>query len=360
MTASSNGADATNASGTAPRSKGAAAAAPSGFGIRLGILIVLMIVPLILIVLTPLKHEAYLYFLGTMPAMLSRSLHIGVGVLAVFGNALIVPVAILSSQSVMSGTLLMILLGVIIALSSVRGWNGPLMYVGVMAGLLVTSKPPHVDFGSGASDSIQLWYPALLALVGGLWGLLLSRTLMKGMPDRPATPVGGRDAFAFGVALAVLLGFSTAVAMTWFFNTHAGWVLLTILLVVKADFSTTTQRVWHRSLGTIAGGLAAALVAVLVHNPLILQLAGAVFGFAMLWVVLTGKPYYVMSAVITPTIVLMTSSGNATSIFDTDLERVVYTLVAGVLILLVIGAGQLIFAAIARRDRLPDAPIATE
>ncbi|MFT2816641.1 FUSC family protein [Leifsonia sp. A12D58] len=359
MSASTSGSTAADAQSAGPQPTPAAGTMPKGFGIRLGILIVLIILPMIIIVLTPLKHEAYLYFLGTMPAMLSRSLHIGVGVLAVFANALVVPVAILSSQSVMSGTLLMILLAVIIALSSVRGWNGPLMYVGVIAGLLVTSNPPHVDI-SGASESIQLWYPALLALFGGLWGLLLSRTLMKGMPVKSAAHVGGRDAFAFGVALAILLGFSTAVAMTWFFNTHAGWVLLTILLVVKADYSTTTQRVWHRSLGTIAGGLAAALLAVLVHNPLILQLAGAVFGFAMLWVVLTGKPYYVMSAVITPTIVLINSSGNSTSVFDTDLERVAYTLVAGVLILLVIGAGQLISVAVARREKLPDAPIATE
>lgn len=74
----------------------------------------------------------------------------------------------------------------------------------------------------------------------------------------------GFGAPAFRYAIRLALAMTTGLALTVFFPrfAHASWILLTVALIMRANYSVTRQRRWDRILGTLAGCvLAAALQA---------------------------------------------------------------------------------------------------
>ncbi len=74
--------------------------------------------------------------------------------------------------------------------------------------------------------------------------------------------------FAIRLATAMTVGLSLTVAFPRF--GHANWVLLTIALIMRANYSVTSQRRWDRVTGTLIGSaLAVALISAL-PDPLLL------------------------------------------------------------------------------------------
>ena len=165
-----------NSSGNSPLDVFLASIAPE-LRLRTALVIVLMLTPVLVITLTPLKHEALLFFLGMIPSMLARSLKLGLGLVVSALATVLTPIAILASHSAPIGTGLMTAMGALVALSSLRGWNGPTMHLGVLTGILLTQPPPHLDLPE-ATEAVQLFYPALLVLLGGLWAHFLLRTIL--------------------------------------------------------------------------------------------------------------------------------------------------------------------------------------
>ncbi|MGZ5927509.1 MAG: FUSC family protein, partial [Rhizomicrobium sp.] len=73
----------------------------------------------------------------------------------------------------------------------------------------------------------------------------------------------GKPAMRFGIRLS--LAMLTGLALTFAFPrfAHANWVLLTIALIMRANYSVTRQRRWDRIAGTLIGcAVAVALIAV--------------------------------------------------------------------------------------------------
>jgi len=70
----------------------------------------------------------------------------------------------------------------------------------------------------------------------------------------------GKSAFRYAIrlTLAMLTGLALTVAFPKF--AHAGWILLTIALIMRANYSVTRRRRWDRILGTLIGCVAAAVL----------------------------------------------------------------------------------------------------
>ncbi|WP_050466526.1 FUSC family membrane protein [Herbaspirillum chlorophenolicum] len=72
--------------------------------------------------------------------------------------------------------------------------------------------------------------------------------------------------FAIRVALAVTTGLWISSHLPYM--AHGYWIVLTIVIILKPNFSATKQRVADRLIGTIIGCLITALILRFVHNPM--------------------------------------------------------------------------------------------
>lgn len=74
--------------------------------------------------------------------------------------------------------------------------------------------------------------------------------------------------FAMRVALAVSCGLWIAANLPYM--SHSYWIVLTIVIILKPNFSSTKQRLADRLIGTIVGCLLTALILRFVHDPMAL------------------------------------------------------------------------------------------
>jgi uncharacterized membrane protein YccC len=98
----------------------------------------------------------------------------------------------------------------------------------------------------------------------------------------------------------------------------------------------TLKRTWHRIAGTVVGAAIAAVVASVSGSEAMLIAAGLVLAVILVVVALSPHSYYVWTVVVTPVVVLFTS----TSIADvkiTDAQRLAFTTIGLALILLASG-----------------------
>jgi len=84
--------------------------------------------------------------------------------------------------------------------------------------------------------------------------------------------------YAIRLALAMSVGFGLTMAFPHF--AHANWVLLTIALIMRANYSVTSQRRWDRVTGTLMGCVTAALLILLLPDVLLLAAIVAAVGLS--------------------------------------------------------------------------------
>ncbi|HEV7589356.1 MAG TPA: FUSC family protein [Longimicrobium sp.] len=156
----------------------------------------------------------------------------------------------------------------------------------------------------------------------------------------------------FRHALRVGVTAAAATALAHLLGVQRGyWITLTALIVLQPSAGATWVRGLQRIGGTVAGGIAAAAILALVHDPMVLL--GIVFVLAAAAVSVLQVNYGVYSALLTPTFVLLAE----TSAADRHLPgiRVVNTLLGGALALV---AARLLWPAperLAFRGRLAEA-----
>jgi len=84
--------------------------------------------------------------------------------------------------------------------------------------------------------------------------------------------------YAIRLALAMSAGLGLTMAFPHF--AHANWVLLTIALIMRANYSVTSQRRWDRVTGTLMGCAIAALLIYLLPDTLLLAAIVAAVGLS--------------------------------------------------------------------------------
>lgn len=207
----------------------------------------------------------------------------------------------------------------------------------ILAFTVAQPAPILADAGIWANAALT----GLVGVLAAMWGLLLGVLMGKNTPKPALEPLPDRDARDFAWVVAVVLG-----TATWFVSYlhwgHGGaWFLLTIIVILQPRFADTLTKTLHRAIGTVAGFVIALIVALVVPWTGVVMLLAVVFmTIAMVLVMKPGAPYWQFVTFLTPAIVLLEGAG--TSIIETDVTRLGFTLL-GVAVGLVVLAIAYLF-----------------
>lgn len=297
------------------------------------LLAVVIAIPAIIVALTPLAPAAVLVFAGITVGAVAALNGITLGYWMSLVSAVLLGLAILAGPQVWSATLLMVLTGLAMGACARKGWH---LAVAMAAGwpVVFLIAPPWSVSGLEwtAHGAGHVLVPVGLVLLGGLWSVFILSRVEAMVPKLPLHPVAPRTAALYAVALAILLGAGAFVASTWWPDSMAGWLLLTILVIARPAISDTRERILTRSAGTIVGGLVAALLAYLIHAPGVLIGLGVLSMLVALWLYATSKNYALYALALTTAIVLLNHQG--TDVSSIGLQRVGFTLVSAIVVAL--------------------------
>jgi hypothetical protein len=301
----------------------------------------LVVAPLTLAA-TPWAPGTQLLYIGIIPTLVACLHGYRVALATAAATAVVVGAVVWASPHPLGAALLMVVIGAAVGLSSLRGWHTIASVIVSWPAVLLISGPPVLPTpawiaGTGGSVVVS----ALVAGVGGLWAVGIVATLLPTLPRSSFEPVALRSAVIYAAGLATLLGACTFVAAQWWHSTNAGWVLLTILVIARPAWSDTRRRVLERSGGTVAGGVAAALLAVLVPVHVVLTIVGAIALAAAILLQLKHGSYLVYSLSLTAAIVLLNAGTGG--VLALDVERVGFTIAGVVLTALALTVVQVLF-----------------
>ena len=108
-------------------------------------------------------------------------------------------------------------------------------------------------------------------------------------------------ALRYAVRVALVCGFDVALILLLHMD-HGYWLLLTSLVVLQPHVSGTLRRGLERILGTVAGGILAAVLAVVLHGQMFT--ASVLFPLALLALAILPVSYAAFAFFLTPTFVL--------------------------------------------------------
>lgn len=231
------------------------------------------------------------------------------------------------------------LVGLSATLIPIFGAKG-MLQAGIFAAMFFPNTVnPAPQPWSGAQSTSFTFIAAIagVTLLGGLWGLLIGKTVRDKLPPLPTAPsLPARTAWLGGI-LAILV----ASGITYFSVTHfpqAKWAWL--LAAIYSMLSATTGATWATSAQMIAGTLVGALVAVLLlfANPpvSVMILTGAVVMCASIALRMSKKPYWLSTSVSTAGVIFLT--GSSMDPFLAAEDRLIFTLVGAIIAVLLGGA----------------------
>ena len=155
------------------------------------------------------------------------------------------------------------------------GLHAVAAFAAIQPAIVVIAGYHTVSFGGTTPGTLgQALISAGVVVIGGVWAVLIGWTLLRDESSGPPDPVPSRIVVFYTGALVLLLGGAAYIASTWFSKTTAGWVLLTILLVTRPTYDESRQMIRERGLGTVVGGVIAAVVAVIVSDSTALVAIG--------------------------------------------------------------------------------------
>lgn len=291
---------------------------------RLLAVVAMIAAPAALLAFTPLAPVATIVFVGVVPGFFASLYDRRIAVGAVLATGALMALIELAKPWPAAATALMIAVGLTIGWCATKGWHPIATLACGWPATLLIGPPLHLPADEWSSSGPgQVITPAALTLLGGSWAILVCTRVLRGLPRSVPAPVDRDVAVAYGLALAVLLGATTHVAATWFPGTTAGWLLLTVLVVVRPALAETKTRMVARSLGTIAGGIATALLAHLVPVHAVLVTVGSIALLSTLVLQVVDVDYTVYTFVLTTAIILLGSPDG--HVVPLDVQRILFT-----------------------------------
>jgi hypothetical protein len=306
------------------------------------VLVVLaLFVPDVAIEFTPLQPHAALVIAGILPAVIGWTYAPRFALLSIPVAAVLNALAALAFGHPLATTILMVGIAVIVGLSALRGLHAVAAFAAIQPAITVVSGSPAVSFGDTTPGPVgQALICAGVVLIGGLWVALIGSILLRDESSGPPERVPPPMAIFYTAALVLLLGVTAYVASTWFLETKAGWVLLTVLLVTRPTYDESRRMVAERAIGTVAGAVLAAGVALMVSNSAVLVEIGTVAMVAAAVLQLQHARYLYFAVFVTAAIVLLDAErGN---VFEVDVQRVVYSIVGVSLVAAAVAAGEML------------------
>jgi len=179
--------------------------------------------------------------------------------------------------------------------------------------------------------------------LGGVWTILLTLGLwaiQQRLGKRPAPSAGAATPGAcishacvrdHSLRLAIASAIGLALYRCLHLE-HGYWILLTVLVIVKPEYTATRQRAFERMLGSVLGGAVGLLLAVFLRNIVVLDLLLVVF--AVLAYSHSPRSYSLFTLFLTPFVVLMLNIVEPGD-WQIALVRIGNTLAGGVLALII-------------------------
>ncbi len=301
-----------------------------------------LFVPEVVVDLTSLRVDAALVIAGILPAIVGWTFAPRYAVMSIPVAGILNALAVLAFGHVLATTLLMVCIGIMVGLSALRGLHAVAAFAAIQPAIIVITGYHSVSLGGTTPGrGGQALICAGLAVIGGLWAVLVGLTLLRDEPSGPPSPVPSRIVFFYTGALVLLLGVTAYIASTWFLKTTAGWVLLTILLVTRPTYDESRQMARERALGTVAGGVAAATLAVIVSDTSILLALGTLAMVVAAVLQLQHARYAYFALFVTAAIILL--DAQRSNVFEIDLQRVVFSIVGVSLVATAVAMAEMLF-----------------
>ena len=246
-------------------------------------------------------------------------------------------------------------------LVSNRPLGAAILMGGVVAGIGLTARIHLSNFLSIAPISVLFLIadpptgpdgqPLPAALVGvvalgsALWAAGVGWLLVRHRDRHPSAALGWGRAAGYAAALGLL-----SAGATWFLVDrqlgHDGaWFVMTLLIILQPSVRDAWSKTLQRAAGTVVGFGLALLTYLVLGRDVVIYLAAAGFlALAVLAWQAWHRPYWQFVAFLTPAIVLF--EGASTSVVDTAVARLGFTLLAVVVALAVeglaiaVGAGR--------------------
>ncbi len=316
-------------------------------GGAVGVLVLVCSVPSIVVAFTPLSAAAPILLAGVVPSVVACLYDRRLLAYTAVAAALLIGLVELAGARPWAITLVMVVAGLVIGLVAERGWRMIGVQTVVLQTTMLTAPPillPGVGWTSQWAGRVLL--PIAMVLLGGLWALVVVALLGKRLPTLDATPIGRTQALLYGIGLALTLGLTTWISAVWLVGTMAGWMQLTVLMVQSPVISQTRKRIVDRSVGTIAGALAAGVIAVVVPWDTLLVLIGVVAAVHSMALITLKASYARFAFWLTAGVILVNAAGD--NLASADIQRVIFTVGTGVLVaglLVVLEAFRKVFSA---------------
>lgn len=282
---------------------------------RIIIGIVGCLLPLAVILASPLRDDAVLFYIGFMPSFVALPLGSRLSAATAGATGAVVFLGLLMGGNALLAGLFMAVVGVGVAFSHTREWHAPATYVATQAGLAVVAAPQAQSASGGHHAATSLTNAAVVgavALLAGLWVAGVGHLALSSVRTRPKTRNWDRELQIHAATLAALLGVGTFVLVR-----HTG------------------------------GGAVAALLVVGVHDRTALMTLGVIAAVASA-VTYLRAPYWVFAGCLTLALVLLTFADGHR--LRGDLERVGYTVLAAVVVVLAALAVDLLTARVKGRS----------
>jgi hypothetical protein len=300
-----------------------------------------LFVPEVLVEFTALRVDSALVIAGILPAIIGWTYAPRYALMSIPVAALLNALAVLAFGHPVATTILMVGIGVMVGLSALWGLHPVAAFAAIQPAIVVIAGYHTVSFGATTPGRPgQALISAGVVVIGGLWAVLIGWTLLRDEPSGAPARVPSRIVIFYTGALVLLLGVAAYIASTWFLKTTAGWVLLTILLVTRPTYDESREMIRERGLGTVAGGVIAAVVALIVSNSTALVALGTLAMVVAAVLQLQHARYAYFAVFVTAAIVLVDAQRN--NVFEIDLERVVYSLVGVTLVVVTVAAAEMV------------------
>ena len=312
-------------------------------------------IPALLLSMTSLAPVAMMIFVGVTPALIGSLYSVRVAASAALGASLFAGLAVLVSASPVLAGLVALALVAGITVCTRLGYEPVAAAAAGFPAVLMLSPHPTLNGAGGLPDWLIV---ALIALAGGAWACLAGALIGRFLPTPAVKPVTARTAVLFGVLLAIPFVGATVVLTTLLPDSKAGWVLLTMVVIARPATSETWRRAVSRASGTLAGGVVAVLLGLVLPVPA-LAVVGIIALVAAVVAVAVINNYAVFCAGLTMGIVLL--SARSSALTQIDIERVVYTvagtaIVAAVVVVAHVALGRTARARAAREETTDPTP----
>ncbi len=248
------------------------------------------------------------------------------------GLVMAVPFSIMTALTVWSAPYALAAAIVLAIAAFLRGYGGKAgmqnaFLTTVIALGFIVAEPPKFS-GSLPAPLIA----GGIMLLTTLWVTLIVFIAQRWVHPPKLAPLSTSRMLWFSSILALMVGIATWFVVDLSLGHGGGWIILTIVVVYQPNLGDGFKKAGSRALGTVIGFIIAVAVGAVVESGSILYLLGTICMIAAMVVMLTGKPYWVFAALLTPAIVLYESAGS--TVTKVAIQRLDATLV-GVAIVLV-------------------------